>query len=173
MAVLKDNGKNCALATAAFKVKDWGNAIAGYQKEVANVPDNELAWVGLSLAYMNSGQLDESKAAAEKALTIVPDDTQANNLLGMYWMNKNDGPKAKAQFSLALKKDSNNPMAWYYLAIIAREQQDNTTALSNLMKAIELAPNFKVAYDMSAQIYESMGDMGRAQQFRAAMSQLK
>jgi len=173
LAILKDNGRNCALATASFKLKDWPTAIERYKAELANVPDNELAWVGLSLANMNSGQLEEAKAAAERALTIVPDDTQANNLIGMYWMNKNDATRAKAQFSLALKKDSNNPMAWYYLAIIAKEQQDNPTALSNLMKAIELAPNFKVAYDLSAQIYESMGDSGRAQQFRAAMSQLK
>ncbi|MFN0033457.1 MAG: tetratricopeptide repeat protein [Saprospiraceae bacterium] len=173
LAVLKDNGRNCAFATAAFKLNDWASAIERYKAEIANVPDNELAWVGLSLSYMNSQQLDEAKAAAERALDIVPDDTQANNLIGLYWMNKNDTNRAKSQFSLALKKDSNNPMAWYYLAIIAKGQQDNATALANLMKAIELAPTFKAAYEMSAQIYEATGDAGRAQQFRAALGQLK
>lgn len=173
LAVLKDNGRNCSLATAAFKLGDWAGAIERYKAELANVPDNEIAWTGLSLAYMNLQQLEEGKAAAEKAIEITPDDTQANNLIGMYWLNKNDGAKAKAQFELALQKDSNNPMAWYYLALIARQQGDGRTALANLMKAIELAPNFKAAYEMSAQIYEAQGNPQAAQQFRAAMGQMK
>jgi len=173
LAVLKDNGRNCSLATAAFKLGDWAGAIERYKAELARVPDNEIAWVGLSLAYMNLQQLEEGKAAAEKAIEITPDDTQANNLIGMYWLNKNDGAKAKAQFELALQKDSNNPMAWYYLALIARQQGDGRTALANLMKAIELAPNFKAAYEMSAQIYEAQGNPQAAQQFRAAMGQMK
>ena len=37
LTVLKDNGKNCALATAAFKVKDWNMAIDRYKAELANV----------------------------------------------------------------------------------------------------------------------------------------
>jgi Tfp pilus assembly protein PilF len=59
------------------------------------------------------------------------------------------------------------------LGLIARTQGDEQTALSNLMKAIQIAPNFKPAYELSAQIYESMGQTSQAQQFRAAMAQMK
>ena len=38
-----------------------------------------------------------------------------------------------------------------------------------MMKAIQIAPNFKPAYELSAQIYDSMGDKARAQQFREAI----
>jgi Tfp pilus assembly protein PilF len=38
------------------------------------------------------------------------------------------------------------------------------------MKAIQIAPNFKPAYEMSAQIYDALGDSGRAQQFRNAVA---
>ena len=51
---------------------------------------------------------------------------------------------------------------------IARRSGDPQTGLNNLMKAIQIAPNFKPAYELSAQIYESMGDNARAAQFRAA-----
>ncbi|MBX2890462.1 MAG: tetratricopeptide repeat protein [Saprospiraceae bacterium] len=173
LAVLKDDTKHCATATAAFKSTDWPTAIEHYKSEVAAHPDNDIAWVGMSLSYLNLGELEESKKAAERAIEITPDDPQANNLIGMYWMNKNDAAKAKSQFELALRKESNNPMAWYYLAIIARSQQDNQTALKNLMNAIELAPNFKQAYEMSAQIYESQGNTQAAQRFRAALGQLQ
>lgn len=173
LAVLKDNGRNCALGVAANKLGDWPAAIERFRAEVANVPDNELAWANLAQCYLNNNQLEEAKAAAEKTIEISPDDTQGNNLLGLYWLNKNDAARAKAQFESALKKEPSNPAAWYYLALIAQSQQDNQTALSNLMKAIQTAPNFKPAYELSAQIYESMGDGANAQRFRAAIGQMK
>ncbi len=173
LAVLKDNGKNCVLGIAASKLNDWPSAIERFKAELANVPDNEIAWVSLAQAYLNTSQLEEAKAAAEKALAIVPDDAQANNLVGLYWMNKNDLSKAKAQFELSIKKEASNPGAWYYLGLIARGQGDNQTALSNLMKAIQISPTFKPAYELSAQIYEAAGDGANAQRFRAAMGQMK
>jgi Tfp pilus assembly protein PilF len=173
MAILKDSERNCALGMAAAKLGDWPSAIDRYKTEVAKVPDNEIAWVNLAQAYLNSGQLEESKQAAEKALEIMPDDAQSNNLIGLYWLNKNDGAKAKAQFELSIKKEASNPGAWYYLALIARTNGDDQTALSNLMKAIQTSPTFKPAYELSAQIYEAQGDGANAQRFRAAMAQIK
>jgi Tfp pilus assembly protein PilF len=41
------------------------------------------------------------------------------------------------------------------------------------MKAIQISPNFKPAYELSAQIYESLGDNANAQRFRAAVGQIK
>jgi len=173
LAVLKDNGKNCALGMASLKLNDWNTAIELLKKEVEAVPDNELAWANLAQAYLNTNQLEEAKAAADKALAISPDDVQANNLIGLYWLNKGDAGKAAAQFESALKNEPSNPAAYYYLATIAQRQGDNQTALNQLMKAIEIAPNFKPAYEFSAMIYEAMGNTGAAQQFRAAMQQIK
>lgn len=169
LAVMKDNGKNCALGMAAMKLNDLDNAIERFKAEVANVPDNELAWVNLGQAYLNAGLVEEAKVAAEKALEIAPDDTQGNNLIGLYYMTKNDAGRAKTQFELAIKREPSNATAWYFLGDLARRNGDAQTALNNLMKAIQIAPNFKAAYEMSAQIYESMGDNARAQQFRAAI----
>lgn len=173
LAILKDSDRNCALGIAAGKLGDWPTAIERFKAEVAKVPDNEIAWVNLAQAYLNTSQLEESKQAAEKALEIMPDDAQSNNLIGLYWLNKNDAGKAKAQFELSIKKEASNPGAWYYLALISRSQGDDQTALSNLMKCIQISPTFKPAYELSAQIYEAMGDGGNAQRFRAAMSQMK
>ena len=173
LAVLKDNGKNCALGMASAKLGDWPGTISRLQAELANVPDNELAWTTLSQAYLSNKQLEESKAAAEKALAISPDDTQANNLLGMYWISKNDIGRAKSQFESALKLEPGNAAAWYYLALIAKNENNNQLALNNLMKAIKISPTFKTAYELSAQIYEEEGNMEAAQRFRAALAQMK
>ncbi len=173
LAVLKDNGKNCSLGMASLKVGDFMGAVQKLQEEVKNVPDNELAWANLAQAYLNNGQLEECKAAAEKCLEISPDDTQALNMLGLYWINKNDIAKAKAQFESNVKREPSNATSWYYLGLLTQAGGDNTTALNYLMRAIQAAPNFKPAYETSAQIYEQMGDMARAQQFRQAIGQIK
>lgn len=173
LAVLKDNGRNCTLGTASVKVGDWNSAITFLQKEVQNVPDNDLAWATLAQAYFNSEQLEEAKSAAEKTIEISPDDVQANNLIGMYWLQKGDVNQAKSHLEGALKREPSNPAGYYYLALIARSQGDNQTALNNLMKAIEMAPNFKAAYELGAQIHESTGNPAAAQQFRQAMNQIQ
>ena len=102
-------------------------------------------------------------------MQIAPDDSQANNLVGLYYLNKNDATRAKAQFELAIKREPSNATAWYFLGDIARRNGDAQTALNNLMKAIQIAPNFKPAYEMSAQIYDALGENSRAQQFRNAL----
>jgi Tfp pilus assembly protein PilF len=170
LAVLKDNNRNCSLGMAAMKLNNWAGAIDFLKKETEAVPDNDLAWANLGQAYLNNEQLEEAKAAAEKTLEISPDDTQGSNLIGMYWMYKNDMAKAKAQFDTALKHEPNNAAAWYYLALISRQQGDNQTALNDLARAIKLAPNFRPAYELSAQIYDAMGNKSAAQQYRDALS---
>ena len=169
LAVIKDNGKNCALGLAAMKINDLQGAVDRLTKEVTNVPDNELAWANLGQAYLNANMLEEAKAAAEKAIEIAPDDTQANNLIGLYWMSMNDAAKAKAQFELAIKKEPSNATAYYFLGDIYRRTGEQQKALNYLVKAIQIAPNFKPAYEMAAQIYDAAGEPDKAQQFRNAV----
>jgi Tfp pilus assembly protein PilF len=173
LAVLKSSEKNCALGIASSKLGDWPGTINFLEKEVAAVPDNELAWGALAEAYFYANELDKAHEAIKKTLEISPDDIKANNLLGMYYMQLGDGAQARSQFESALKRQPSNPGAWYYLAVISNSQNDAQTALTNLQKAIQLAPNFKPAYELSAKIYEANGQPDLAQRYRAAMSQIK
>lgn len=172
LAVLRDSTRNSALGNAALKLGNYEEAIRRFEAQTQQVPDDDVAWSNLSQAYLNAGKLEEAKAAAEKALQISPNDVMASNLLGMYWLNKNDAGRAKSQFEQNLKREPSNPAAWYYLGLIARAQGDNNTALRNLMKAIEINTGFTPAYELSAQIYESLGQADAAAQFRAALQQL-
>ncbi|MFN0013876.1 MAG: tetratricopeptide repeat protein [Saprospiraceae bacterium] len=173
LAVLKDSGKNCALGMASLKLGDWNGAIENLLKETEAVPDNELAWASLAQAYLNGDQPEEAKAAAEKALQISPADEQANNVIGLYWLTKDDVAQAKAQFLTAVRLEPSNPTAYYYLALIAQREGDNITAINHLREAIKAAPTFKPAYELSAQLYDAIGNPQAAQQFRAAIQQIK
>ena len=173
LAIIKDDKKDCPTGIAASKKGDWLNSIAALQKEVANVPDNDLAWGALANAYLNNNQLEEAKAAAEHCITLNPDDMQGNNLLGLYHLQKGDMANAQRQFESAYKKEPANATALYYLAIIAQQRGDNNGALSYLDKCLKTAPNFKPAYELAARISEAMGNAAQAQQLRAAAAQMK
>lgn len=173
LAVMKDSGNNCALGVAAAKAGDWPSAAGYLRKEVAQVPDNELAWAVLGNVYLRLDSLEAGREAAERCLAISPDDAAGNNDLGLYHIQKGDLTAARAQFERAVQREPANAAAFYYLGLIARQQGDNTTALGNLMAAIEAAPNFAPAYGQAAQIYEAMGNTGMAARFREAMRQIK
>jgi tetratricopeptide (TPR) repeat protein len=186
LAILKDNGRNCVLGNSSLKVNDLDGAIDRLKKELANVPDNELAWGGLSQAYLSYAQglaeqnpvaadsmLTLCKQAAEKGLDISPDDSQCNNLIGMYWVERNDLTKAKAQFEYSAKMEPSNPTAFYYLALIAVEQNNVNLALEYLQKSIEANPSFRPAYELAIRINEQSGNKAQADRLRAFLQQLK
>jgi hypothetical protein len=184
LAVLKDNGKNCALGTASGKINDFNTSINKLNAEVANVPDNDLAWTTLSQSYLGLAQsspdnpqradslLELARVAAEKALAIAPTETDPNNLLGMYWIQKDNTIKAKEQFELAVKRDPENVLAYYYLAVITA-QTNAQQALGLLDKAIKIVPNYKPAYELAARIHEQRGDVQQAQKIRQAIQQMR
>jgi tetratricopeptide (TPR) repeat protein len=171
LAIMRDSSKNCALALASLKVNDNVGAINYLLKETAEVPDNEVAWGNLAMAYLNSQQLEESKVAAEKCIALAPNDVQANNILGLYHMQKQDIPKAKAQFMAAIKKEEQNATAYYYLALIQSQTGDGQGALAYLEKCLKYAPKFTAAYQLAASIYEQSGNMEQAAKIRAMMNQ--
>lgn len=186
LAILKDNGRNCSLGMALLKTNDFSGAIEKFQAEIANVPDNELAWGNLGQAYFSAGQalaavdpiasdsmLELSKASCEKALSISPDDSPSMNLLGMYWLQKNDIGKAKSQFEYSVKMEPSNPGGFYYLALIAAEQRDAGAALAYLQKSINANPSFKPAYELAIRIHEQSGNTDQANRIRAMIQQIK
>ncbi|MCS7037148.1 MAG: tetratricopeptide repeat protein [Saprospiraceae bacterium] len=173
LAILKDTTRNCALGTAALKLQDWNGAIERFQQEVKDVPDNEIAWGGLAQAYFNSDRTEEAKAAAEKALSISPADDVANNILGLYWLSLGNTGQAKNQFLGATKLEPGAPMPYYYLALIAQREGNTAEALKHLDKLLQLAPGFRPAYELGAQLYEAVGNAQAAQQFRQAAQQLQ
>lgn len=173
LTILKNAENNCFAGMDAVKKGNPVAAVDFFKKEVAVVPDNDLAWASLGNVYMNLNNLDSSKICADKALEINPDDVQSNNLLGLILINKNDIAGAKKQFEEAARREPSNAAAWYYLGLLAHNSGDNSTAMNHVKKAIEIAPNFKPAYQLGLQISQATGNQNNIKMFQSALSQLK
>ncbi len=173
LAILKDNTKNCSLGTARMKVNDNLGAIQMLKQAVKDVPDDDIAWASLGQAYLNVDSLDQCLAAAQKAIGIAPNMVQANNLIGMSYIQKNDLVKAKQTFSDNFKRDPSNIISLYYVALIEAQSGDLASALANLNLVLKNAPTFKAGYELASKIYAQQGDQARAQQFLQMSQQLK
>ncbi|MCB0518883.1 MAG: tetratricopeptide repeat protein [Lewinellaceae bacterium] len=159
-------------AEKSLKGQDLQAAINGFQQELTQHPDNEIALTKLAMAYLNTNQAAQAKDAADKLLQVTPDNTNGLFYRGLAYLNLGDAVNAEKDLRRTIEVEDDFGTAYYYLALIENQRNDISSALEHLQKAIQAAPNFKQAYELGAQIYEKQGDAQRAQQYRAAAAKL-
>ncbi|MBK8492473.1 MAG: tetratricopeptide repeat protein [Saprospirales bacterium] len=164
--VLSAGEKHAHRGEQLTKESNFAGAIEAFQQEIAQYPDNELAWIGLANAYVNTQQAPLALEATRKALEVAPENLSALFLTGLAQMNMGDLSGAMSTFQEALKIDEEYSVAYYYLALIQARQGDFNTALSNLEKVLQTNPKFKQAYELAAQIMDQMGNPQRAAELR-------
>jgi tetratricopeptide (TPR) repeat protein len=74
---------------------DLDAAIAAYREAVAVDPDFADAWEGLSMALVDLGRFDEAIAAAERVVTLVPDEILSYTNISRIYQKAGDVPKAE------------------------------------------------------------------------------
>jgi tetratricopeptide (TPR) repeat protein len=126
----------------ALKAQDFDGAIAAFQQETQQYPDNEQAWLKMAMAYLNLGRPTEAKDAAAKAIEAAPGDTSGLFYKGLAGLYGGDLSGAVNDFREAIKID------------------------------VDILPNIKNAYERLAQSYEQQGNAAVAQQVREAAKNL-
>ncbi|HFA50220.1 MAG TPA: tetratricopeptide repeat protein [Bacteroidetes bacterium] len=159
-------------AEEAFKKKDYPAAITDFKEEVKEHPDNELAWMKLAMCYVNTGNFQAAKDAADNMLKVTPDNTSGLFYRGIAQLNSGNTAGAEADFRRAIEVEEDFSTAYYYLALIQYNRQDVQGALDNIQKTLQLNPRFKPAYELWAQILEGQGNTQRATQIRSAAAKL-
>ncbi len=160
-------------AAKAIKARDWQRAVSLLEREVDLHADNEWAWQNLAMAYLNSGQVDKARQAAEQLLKVAPDHTSGLYFLALAELNLNDRAAAEKHLLRAVEVDPEYAMAYFYLALLHKEQKDLSRALKEVLKSIQYNPRLTNAYELAAQIYEEMGDAQHAARYRQAMQKIK
>jgi hypothetical protein len=172
-AIYKNTDKRAYMGYQAAKKGNWQEVIANLEPEVEAYPDNDLAWMHLGSAYINTGKQQQGEEALAKALEINPDNTQALSFLANLYVSTGKVGEAKKIYLKILEISESNYVAYYYLAAIEQQQNNLNAALEYGKKAIGYNPRFKQGYELVARIYEQMGDAQTAQQYRAAMNKIQ
>lgn len=173
LAILKSEDKYAFLGSKASKQQDWNTVISQMTQEVQKYPTNEIAWTDMARAYIQLQQMPQAAAAIGKVLELQPDNLQAINLKGLYYLRTGQEAKAIETMEASLVIEPKNSVAFYYIALIQQNKKNLPEALKNARKSIEVNPKFKEGYALVAQIFEAMGDTKNAERFRGAIKRIK
>jgi len=103
-----------------------------------------LPRLGLGLAIIREGKLQEGREQIEIAVALDPTNSLIRSYVGKAYYEENTKERdtlAASQFSLAKELDPNDPTPWFYDAILKQTQNRPVEALEDLQKSIELNDN--------------------------------
>ncbi len=105
--------------------------------------DNALghAWLGRGLTKIRRGQADDGRADLQVAAALEPQRALLRSYLGKAFSNANDHERAERELALARTLDPNDPTAWLYSALLARQQNQINRAVRDLEQSQALNDN--------------------------------
>jgi tetratricopeptide (TPR) repeat protein len=130
-----------------------------YRKAISLDSTYASAWANLSIALRHLGRLDESIAAAERAVALSPNDVASLVRLGECLLNP-DPDRAWAILTRALEIDPNLPAAHSHLGVLAARRGQFSQAIASAQRAVEIAPTHPHAL---ANLSFVLGESGQAQ----------
>ncbi|WP_286239995.1 tetratricopeptide repeat protein [Neptuniibacter halophilus] len=116
----------------------------------------------LGLRCYRSGNYAEAEAVFSKALTIAPDNFDANHFMGIICLIKKQFEPAVSYLLKAIKLNPESGDAYHHMGFALLELDKKPLALEHFKKAISLKPNLSASYRGMGDIYSSQGDLQSA-----------
>lgn len=165
LAIMQDTDNNTFLGAKASKEKKYAEATTLLTAETTQYPENDLAWLEMANNYMAMDSLSLMLPPLNKSIAKNPENSVAQNLLGLYYIKTNRPDKAMEQFELVRYLTPESPVPYYYVGLLLADKKEYKEALRNLERAVQINPKFKEAYQVAAQIYNETGNKEQAQKF--------
>jgi tetratricopeptide (TPR) repeat protein len=134
------------MGTVLYYQGRYEEAAAMHEKAIELAPEDHWLWGKLAATYLEmEGQEEDSRAAYQKAialalerLQIEPNDSPTMAYLAAYFANIGDHENAREFAATAKQLEPENPEIWYFSALVNIHSQQNSRAVEDLAKAVEL-----------------------------------
>jgi len=120
---------------------NFSAAISEYTAVTREMPAFAEGYFNLGLALHQAGQLDDARAALEKALRLKPDLRGANLFLGIIAYRENRFKEASDDLLRETRLDPRSAKAFMWLGLCRLAQDDAQGAIAPLDKAYALDPS--------------------------------
>jgi putative PEP-CTERM system TPR-repeat lipoprotein len=131
---------------------EFAKASKFYERASKIDPKNAQMRTGLGLSRLATGDSDRALADLESAADLDGGQYQADVVLLITYISRNEFDKAeKAAYSL-VKKQPNIPLVYNLKAVVLIGKKNNALARASLEKALELQPNYFPAVMNLAQL---------------------
>ncbi|MGH9430971.1 MAG: tetratricopeptide repeat protein [Terriglobia bacterium] len=162
----KDRVKEYRQYLHALRLEQTGNlpdAIAVYQRILAEAPDVTLARFDLASCYFQRGRFPEAIQELKKLMASHPHDLNAERLLGLAWIRMRNPGEARTAFQDVLAQSPSDYIANFNLGTLDEVERHWQTAESHFQAALRARPH-------SPDVFNALGvlsmDRGAADEAR-------
>lgn len=127
-------------AAEAASSGDLSTAISHYESALKTGAERPEIHSGHALALMQAGRPDEALTAAEKAISIAPDDARANYALGHILRLREKTDEALTALNKALAAEPDLMLAVYEQGMLLAEKNRLEEALENFTRYLKANP---------------------------------
>ncbi len=145
---------------------DYGDADKWFTAAVAEKPEDADTWYLLGRTKFNEDDFGAAISSFERALALNPKNVEAENNLGLAWLEANQPKKAQAAFQNAIDWQGDTPVdaqPFLNLGTLLADQKSFDKAILYLAKAATLSKENPKIHEELAQVYGAKEDLPRAQ----------
>ena len=129
-----------------------------YLELVKKKPNSLIARKRLAELYISKGQLKQAQFYTDEILRARPGDPDGHFFRGRLRLLNNELQKAAEDFAITTQNAPRMAPGFYYLGIVQLSLMQVDNSKKNLLKAIELRPNWLLPRVAIAQLYAASGD---------------
>jgi eukaryotic-like serine/threonine-protein kinase len=133
------DGHMC-LGRLAQEIGKQADAASEFQKALQLEPANDGAAIRLAKAYEALNQPEKAEAVYKQAIALRPNYWRGYDMLGGFYFNTADYPRAEQMYRIATEKDPQSFRSYSNLAVSLSAQKKEADAIEALKKSIALHP---------------------------------
>ncbi|MCS7089713.1 MAG: tetratricopeptide repeat protein [Verrucomicrobiota bacterium] len=152
------------LAQAHQARNEADRVIAIYQELARDFPTNPTPYLLMGLIQRQQNQLQAARASFERAVEVLPGYLPAAEQLVQLDLAARRFDEARQRAEAELARHTNSPLPWMLLYQVHLFQTNLTDAERALLKAVEVAPDYRPAHAELARVYLATGRQKEAVQ---------
>lgn len=126
---------------------------------------NEPAYLlALGIAWLKKGDLFEAEKVFRHLIQLRPESAQAQIHLGYVLLNQKKYDEARLWLEKSARSPAPMPEVFYYLGLLAQEQNDDAKAIELFEKAVQKLPNYSHARIALGSSYIKLRNYPRAKE---------
>ena len=151
-------------ASIAMQAGMFDAAKAALENALKLRPEEPAYLLPLGIAWMRKGDLFEAEKIFRHLLQLQPTSEQAQIHLGYVLLNQKKYDEARLWLEKSARAASPMPEVFYYLGLVAQEQNDDAKAIELFEKAVQKLPNYAHARIALGSSYIKLRNYPRAKE---------
>jgi tetratricopeptide (TPR) repeat protein len=151
-------------ALLALRVGMIDQARSALERSLKLRPDDPAYLLALGVAWLSRGDLFEAEKLFRRLIAVQPDSSLGQLHLGYVFLNQKKYREARLWLEKSARSPNTIPEVFYYLGLVAQEQNDDARAIPLFEKAVQKLPNYAHARIALGASYMKLRNYTRARE---------